>query len=70
MSVFFNLHVVSKSPSEISPPIGAVFGIANLPCLVKLAPSLLWDKEPVQALKHSKWIRLGPDIPGMVSQFA
>ncbi len=42
-SVFFNLHVVSKSPAEISTPIGALLELcsrANLPCLVKLALSL------------------------------
>ncbi len=33
--MFFNLHIVSKSPAEMSTPIGAVS--ANLPCLVKLA---------------------------------
>ncbi len=49
VSVFFNLHVVSKSPAEISTPIGTVLELrsrANLPCLVKLAPkvwySLVW----------------------------
>ncbi len=39
-SVFFNLRVVSKSPTEISTPIGAVLELcsrANLPCFVKLA---------------------------------
>ncbi len=38
-SVFFNLHIVSKSPAEIYPPIGAVLELrsrTNLPCLVKL----------------------------------
>ncbi len=45
--VFFNLCVVSKSPAEISTPIGAVLELhsrANLPCLVNLALNLLWDK--------------------------
>ncbi len=39
-SVFFNLRFVSKSPAEISIPIGALLELrsrANLPCLVKLA---------------------------------
>lgn len=38
--MFFILHVISKSPAEISMPIGAVLELrsrANLPCLVKLA---------------------------------
>ncbi len=32
--VLFNLHVVSKSPAEMSTPIGILL---ELPCLVKLA---------------------------------
>ncbi len=38
-SVFFSLHIVSKSRAEMSTPIGAVVeshSHANLPCLVKL----------------------------------
>ncbi len=38
--MFFNLHIVSKSPAEISIPIGTVLELrsrANLSCLVKLA---------------------------------
>ncbi len=38
--MFFNFHIVSKSPAEISTPISAVLELssrANLPCLVKLA---------------------------------
>ncbi len=40
VSLFFHLRIVSKSPAEISPPIGAVFelhSLAHLPRLVKLA---------------------------------
>ncbi len=39
-SVFFNVHIVSKSPAECSPPIGAFMELcsnANLPCMVNLA---------------------------------
>ncbi len=35
-SVFFNLHIISKSPAEISTPIGAVS--ASLPCFSKTGP--------------------------------
>ncbi len=38
-SVFFNVHIVSKSRAEFSPPIGAFMELlsnANLPCLVNL----------------------------------
>ncbi len=53
--MFFNLNVVSKSPTEISMPIGTLLELCshpNLPCLVKLALNLkvhesdfvpLWD---------------------------
>ncbi len=44
-SVFCNLCIVSKSPTEISTPICAVLELcsrANLPCLVKLAHSVFW----------------------------
>ncbi len=40
-SVFFNVHIVSKSPAEFFPPIGAFMELcsnANLPCLVNFAP--------------------------------
>ncbi len=43
--VFFNFRIVSKSPAEISTPIGTVLELrsrANLPCLVKLAPSQIF----------------------------
>ncbi len=43
-SVFFNVRIVSKSPTEFSPPICAFMELslnANLPCLVNLAPSFL-----------------------------
>ncbi len=46
--MFFNLRVVSKSPAEISTPIGAVLELcsrANLPCLVKLSLVLLSLRE-------------------------
>ncbi len=39
-SVFFNVHIVSKSPAECSPPIGAFMELCsnvNLPRLVNLA---------------------------------
>ncbi len=50
----FNLRVVSKSPTEMSPPIGALLELlsrANLPCLLKLALNLLSSKD---ALNWSK----------------
>ncbi len=40
VSVFFNVHIVSRSTAEISTPISAVLELrscANLPCLVNLA---------------------------------
>ncbi len=49
-SVFFNVHIVSKSPAEFSPPIGAFMELlsnANLPCLVNLAlngDERVWSK--------------------------
>ncbi len=42
-SVFFNVHIVSKSHAEFSPPIDAFMELlsnANLPCLVNLAQSV------------------------------
>ncbi len=44
LRLFFNLRVVSKSPAEISTPIGAVLELqsrTNLPCLVKLALNIV-----------------------------
>ncbi len=43
-SVFFNVHIVSKSPAELSPPICAFMEMrsnANLPCLVNLAHKVI-----------------------------
>ncbi len=40
LRLFFNVHIVSKSPAECSPPIGAFMELcsnANLPCLENLA---------------------------------
>ncbi len=42
-SVFFNLHIVSKSPAEISSPIGTFLVLcsrANFPYVVKLAHNI------------------------------
>ncbi len=42
-SVFFKVHIVSNSPTEISLPICAALKLrshANLPFLVKLAPNV------------------------------
>lgn len=46
-TVFFNLHVVSKSSSELSSPICTCLELrsdANLPCLINLALCLLSQK--------------------------
>ncbi len=56
VSVFFHLRVVSKSPAEISTPIGAVLELcsrANLPCLVKLASCVngTFSKIPVNSFR-------------------
>ncbi len=43
--MFFKVRIGSKSPAEFSPPIGAFMELrynANLPCLVNLAPSVLY----------------------------
>ncbi len=40
VSVFFNVHLISRSPAEFSPPIGTFMELrsnARLPCLVNLA---------------------------------
>ncbi len=40
IKLFFNVRIVSKSPAELSPPIGAfmeLYSNANLPCLLYLA---------------------------------
>ncbi len=40
LCLFFNVHIVSKSPTEFSTPIGAFMELrsnANLPCFVNLA---------------------------------
>ncbi len=40
LEVVSNVRIVSKSPADFSPPIGAFMALrsnANLPCLVKLA---------------------------------
>ncbi len=42
-SVFFNVHIVSKTQAEFSAPISAFMELlsnANLPCLVNLAQSV------------------------------
>ncbi len=42
--MFFNLRVVSKSPTETSTPIGTVLELlsrANLLCLINLAQNML-----------------------------
>ncbi len=44
LRLFFNVHIVSKSPAEISPPIGAFMELrsnSNLPSLVNLALNLI-----------------------------
>ncbi len=43
-SVFFNVHLVSKSPTEFSPHISAFMELcsnANLPCLVNQAHEVI-----------------------------
>ncbi len=60
VSVFFNLRIVSKSPAEISMPIGAVLELrshANLPRLVNLAP---------RALQTDSWAK----VKNVISQNA
>ncbi len=52
--MFFNVRIVSKSPAELSPPIGAFMELrynANLPCLVNLALSV-WKHYIQFALKY------------------
>ncbi len=52
--MFFNVRIVTKSPAELSPPIGAFMELrsnANLPRLVKSGPKaskfikceLIWE---------------------------
>ncbi len=44
LSVFFNVHLVSKPPAEFSSSIGTIMELrsnANLPCLVNLAQDVL-----------------------------
>ena len=45
VSVFFNVHIVSKSPAEISPPIADILELrarANFHCLVNQALSVIF----------------------------
>ncbi len=67
-SVFFNLHIVSRSPTKLSTTSGALMilqSLANLPCLVNLAlrvQTLFWNVDISERIW--KWCALYGVIQG------